>query len=51
MKDPDQIFNARLEGNVTRAIDIHEGENVNEVALKKLIRAAVELNHEDKRRS
>ncbi len=38
------MFNSSLEGNVRRAIDIHEGEKIDEVALKELIRAAVELN-------
>ena len=51
LKDPDRLFNASLDGNVTRAIDIHEGESINEAALKKLIRAAVALNHEGKRKS
>ena len=44
LKDPGRLFNASLEGNVTRAIDIHEGDNINEAALKNLIRAAVALN-------
>src|ERR1700681_430819 len=44
LKDPARLFNSSLEGNVRRAIDIHEGEEVNEPALKDLIRAAVELN-------
>jgi len=44
LKDPAGLFNSSLEGNVRRAIDIHEGEKVNEAALKDLIRAAVELN-------
>ena len=44
LKDPSRLFNASLEGNVRRAIDIHEGETVNETALKDLIRAAVALN-------
>ena len=44
LKDPSGIFNASLEGNLRRAIDIHEGEKVNEAALKDLIRAAVALN-------
>src|SRR5262249_3285935 len=48
MKDPSSIFNASLEGNVRRAIDIHEGDKVDEVALKDLIRAAVALNLEGK---
>ena len=41
MKDPKGLFNSSLEGNVRRAIDIHEGEKINEVAMKDLIRAAV----------
>ena len=44
LKDPALLFNSSLEGNVRRAIDIHEGEKINEAALKDLIRAAVELN-------
>ena len=44
LKDPARLFNSSLEGNVRRAIDIHEGEKVNEAALKDLIRAAVALN-------
>jgi hypothetical protein len=44
LKDPSHLFNSSLEGNVRRAIDIHEGEKINEPALKNLIRAAVELN-------
>jgi len=44
LKDPKGLFNSSLEGNVRRAIDIHEGEKVNEAALKDLIRAAVALN-------
>jgi len=44
LKDPSGLFNSSLEGNVRRAIDIHEGEKVNEAALKALIRAAVALN-------
>ena len=44
LKDPSGLFNSSLEGNVRRAIDIHEGDNINEVALKDLIRAAVALN-------
>jgi hypothetical protein len=44
LKDPAGLFNSSLDGNVRRAIDIHEGDNVDEVALKDLIRAAVELN-------
>jgi len=44
LKDPSRIFNSSLEGNTRRAIDFHEGEKVNEEALKALIRAAVTLN-------
>jgi hypothetical protein len=42
--DPARLFNSSLEGNVRRAIDIHEGDKINEAALKNLIRAAVALN-------
>jgi hypothetical protein len=51
LKDPSGLFNSSLDGNVRRAIDIHEGEKVNEKALKALIRAAVALNLEGKARS
>ncbi len=51
LKDPSGLFNSSLEGNVRRAIDIHEGEKVNEKALKVLIRAAVALNLEGKGQS
>jgi hypothetical protein len=44
LKDPSSLFNSSLEGNVRRAIDFHEGEKINEKALKTLIRAAVALN-------
>jgi hypothetical protein len=44
LKDPAGLFNSSLDGNVRRAIDIHEGEKINESALKNLIRAAVALN-------
>jgi hypothetical protein len=44
LKDPSGLFNSSLEGNVRRAIDIHEGDKIDEVALKDLIRAAVALN-------
>jgi hypothetical protein len=50
LKDPDDLFNASLEGNVRRAIDISEGDSINEAALKNLIRAAVALNLEGKGR-
>jgi hypothetical protein len=44
LEDPSGLFNSSLEGNVRRAIDIHEGDNIDEKALKALIRAAVALN-------
>ena len=44
LADPAGLFNASLEGNTRRAIDIHEGDNIDEAALKALIRAAVALN-------
>ena len=44
LKYPSGLFNSSLDGNVRRAIDIHEGEKIDEVALKDLIRAAVALN-------
>jgi hypothetical protein len=50
LPDPAGLFNSSLEGNVRRAIDIHEGDKVNEAALKKLIRAAVALNLDSKNR-
>jgi hypothetical protein len=46
LQDPSGLFNSSLDGNVRRAIDIHEGDKVNEAALKDLIRAAVALNLE-----
>ncbi|MBX3190569.1 MAG: DUF1801 domain-containing protein [Labilithrix sp.] len=46
LKDPKRLFNSSLEGNVRRAIDIREGEKVDEAALKALVRAAVALNLE-----
>ena len=48
LKDPSGLFNSSLEGNVRRAIDIHEGDKIDEAALKDLIRAAVALNLESK---
>jgi len=48
LSDPSGLFNASLEGNVRRAIDIHEGEKIDAAALKDLIRAAVALNLKDK---
>src|SRR3954465_8627618 len=44
LKDPAGLFNSSLEGNVRRAIDFHEGDKIDEKALKALIRAAVALN-------
>ncbi|HEV2177561.1 MAG TPA: DUF1801 domain-containing protein [Terriglobia bacterium] len=44
LKDPSGLFNSSLEGNIRRAIDIHEGDKVDEAALKDLIRAAVAVN-------
>ena len=44
LEDPTGLFNSSLEGNVRRAIDIHEGEKIDEVALGNLIKAAVALN-------
>jgi hypothetical protein len=48
LKDPSGLFNSSLDGNVRRAIDIHEGDTIDESALKDLIRAAVALNVETK---
>jgi hypothetical protein len=44
LEDPSRLFNSSLEGNVRRAIDFHEGDKIDEKALKALIRAAIELN-------
>jgi hypothetical protein len=44
LEDPSRLFNASLEGNTRRAIDFHEGETIDEEALKALVRAAVALN-------
>ncbi len=49
MKDPDGIFNAGLEGNARRAIDLFEGDKINESAFKELIREAVQLNSKKKK--
>jgi hypothetical protein len=46
LEDPSRLFNSSLEGNTRRAIDIHEGEKIDEEAFKTLIRAAVALNTE-----
>jgi hypothetical protein len=48
IEDPKKLFNSSLEGNTRRAIDIHEGEKINEAAFKQLIRAAVEHNLKSK---
>ncbi len=44
LEDPARLFNSSLDGNTRRAIDFHEGETINEAALKALVRAAVALN-------
>ena len=49
LKDPARLFNSSLEGNTRRAIDIHEGEKINEKALKALVRAAAALNKSPKK--
>jgi hypothetical protein len=49
LKDPDGVFNSSLDGNVRRAIDFHEGDAINEAAVKNLIRAAVALNLKGKK--
>ena len=48
MKDPKKLFNSSLEGTARRAIDFHEGDKINERALKALIKAAVKLNVSDR---
>jgi hypothetical protein len=50
LDDPARLFNSSLEGNTRRAIDIHEGEKLNEKAFKALIRAAVALNGEKRKK-
>jgi hypothetical protein len=49
LEDPSGLFNASLEGNTRRAIDLHEGDDLNEDAFKTLIRAAVTLNRSPRR--
>jgi hypothetical protein len=49
LPDPARLFNSSLEGNVRRAIDIHEGEKINEKALQALVRAAAALNASKKK--
>jgi len=44
LKDPSRLFNSSLDGNVRRAIDLHEGDEIDEDAIKTLIRAAASLN-------
>jgi len=51
LKDPARLFNSSLDGNVRRAIDIHEGEEVDEFAFKALVRQAVSLNGSRKAKS
>lgn len=51
LKDPSHLFNSSLDGNVRRAIDIHEGEKIDAAAFKALIRAAVALNGTSARRT
>jgi hypothetical protein len=51
LKDPARLFNASLEGNVRRAIDLHEDDELDETAFKALIRAAVVLNSSSARKS
>src|SRR3984885_13903239 len=51
LKDPAHLFNSSLEGNVRRAIDIHEGEKVDESAFKGLVRQAIVLNRSKKAKS
>jgi hypothetical protein len=50
LKDPSRVFNSSLDGNARRAIDLHEGEKIDEEALKALVRAAVALNESSARR-
>jgi hypothetical protein len=50
LKDPSGLFNSSLDGNTRRAIDFHEGEKIDEAALKTLVRAAVTLNESTARR-
>jgi len=51
LKDAAGLFNSSLDGNVRRAIDLHEGDKFDEAALKELIRAAVALNQKGKRKT
>jgi hypothetical protein len=49
IKDPKRIFNSSLDGNARRAIDLHEGDKINEPAFKEIIRAAIALNAKKKK--
>jgi len=49
IKDPEGIFNSSLDGNARRAIDLHEGDKINESAFKEIIRAALKLNAKGKK--
>jgi hypothetical protein len=49
LKDPSGLFNSSLEGNVRRAIDIHEGDEIDQGAFKALVRAAAALNRSSAR--
>src|SRR5271165_714426 len=51
LKDPSKLFNSSLDGNVRRAIDLHEGDDIDEAAFKALVRAAVALNAPKARKS
>ena len=48
LKDPARLFNSSLDGNVRRAIDIHEGEEIDETAFKALVRQAIAFNSSGK---
>jgi hypothetical protein len=50
LADPSGLFNSSLEGNMRRAIDIHEGDKINERALKTLVRAALDYNQTKKKK-
>jgi len=51
LQDPARLFNSSLDGNVRRAIDIHEGEEIDESAFKALVREAIALNSSGKSKS
>jgi len=51
LKDPSHLFNSSLDGNIRRAIDIHDGEKIDEASFRALIRAAVALNESSVRRT